>query len=166
MMTDSEMMRPFDSSATIALLSMDSPFVSKNHSTTVSCPANIAPNSNKPHRLVPMNFQTRGSRLLPGGDTGATSAGLSAAVMVLSPVHRRLVRDSGDQSLMIHSVTTYETARSSSQWSGIPTITPARRGPANREYPDRRDRRLRRECRDPPQAASRRIVQRALAKLH
>ena len=83
MMTDSEIMRPFDNNVVITLVSIGSPLLTRNHSTTVSCPANIAPNNASPHRLVPINFQTRGSRSLPGGDTGAASAGLSAAVMIL-----------------------------------------------------------------------------------
>src|SRR5580658_6756768 len=72
MITESEIVRPPLSTCVAEATSIGPSWRHTNQATTASCPTNIAANTNRPHNVVPQNFQIRGGR-------GRATAGVSAA---------------------------------------------------------------------------------------
>src|ERR1700681_669446 len=75
MITESETVRPPPTTWIAAARSIGPPRRSTNQDTTAIWPANIAAKTNRPHRLVPQNFQMRGGRgvgvTVTGGAAGS-----------------------------------------------------------------------------------------------
>src|SRR4051794_5340098 len=97
--TESEIARPLVSKA-LAVATLASAFDHiTSRATAASWPTNIAPNANRPHRLVPMNFQIRGG--FSGADTaaGAASASISGTLIQQPSSAARLVPTSGQRPL-------------------------------------------------------------------
>src|SRR3954449_8910299 len=99
-MTDSEITVPALATVLIEARSNGGPLARKKAKTSKNCPANIAANSNSPHRLVPQNFQTLGCRSAPECGAEAAAAGPSSELIDrpllyrhgrACPGHRRLL---------------------------------------------------------------------------
>src|ERR1700704_3901269 len=73
MITESETVRPPPTTWIAAAISIGPSRRNTNQATTAIWPVNIAAKTNRPHRLVPQNFQMRGGR-----EVGVTVAGGAA----------------------------------------------------------------------------------------
>ena len=74
--TESEMVSPPPMTRIASAMSSDPPCRSTKKAITATWPRNIAAKMNRPHSVVPQNFQTRGGRSGIAGGTATAVAGV------------------------------------------------------------------------------------------